>query len=70
MRRSERFRDGEAEDQSAELTVRGGRVAKGALKELTEQVADANGGSAPVPMAARPAPMSFAEAGSMRVCPI
>src|SRR5882762_5500210 len=42
---AQRFRDGEAEDQTAELAVGGGRIAKRALQELAEQVADADGGS-------------------------
>ena len=63
---AERFRHGETEDQAAELAVRGGGIAQGALQELTEQVADADGGGS-VPMAARPAPMSLAAAGSMKI---
>src|SRR6266581_5414175 len=40
---AQRLGDGKAEDQAAELAVGGGRVAKRALQELAEQVADADG---------------------------
>src|ERR1051325_6491219 len=41
---AERFGDGEAEDQVAELTLRSGRIAKSGCKIVAEDDADANTG--------------------------
>src|SRR5215510_7582983 len=42
---AQRFGDGEAKDQAAELTIGGRRIAQGALQKLAEKVADADRGS-------------------------
>jgi hypothetical protein len=63
---AQRLGDGEDRRSGGRTGRRRRTDCEAPLQELAEQVADADGG-APVPMAARPAPMNFAEAGSMDV---